>query len=346
MGQYDASASGSDHQGGGIPHSVPALAGIVLVNAGAGALDVSGIILPAARALAEYRDRTGHRVEISERNNGLAIQSWGELTLDTEIERRGTTKTLRDWLAGLKAGAKMRCETPFRASVSEAAVLRSTADGNPVLHDVGSGITYHLEHARTSDDLMKTAYAVAGRVKRDGGSYEDMLAALGADPRTAEWLAEKGLANDQRVLKRMWPKLRDAPPAWLEKCQVGQDGTPRGTLSNALLALREDERLARLFRLDEMLRAVVTLGEDGTLRPATDVDVSRLQEWLQREGLETIIRSRHRPRTRRSDHALGRTALLLEAGTPVLHRGAVPYLHPCIQPDARPDPWLRCEPRL
>ncbi|WP_426957998.1 DUF927 domain-containing protein [Muricoccus radiodurans] len=38
----------------------------------------------------------------------------------------------------------MRCETPFRASVSEAAFIRIGPDGNPFLHDVGTGTTYHL----------------------------------------------------------------------------------------------------------------------------------------------------------------------------------------------------------
>ena len=131
------------------------------------------------------------------------------------------------------------------------------------------------------------AFGIACQVKRDGGSFDDMIAALAADPRTAEWLAEKGTANGQRELKRLWARASaEPPPAWLAKCQHGNDG-PRGNLHNALLALREDQQLAGVFRRDEMLRAGV-LPEDGTLRPATDVHVGRLQAHLQRAGLQTI----------------------------------------------------------
>lgn len=270
-----------------VPGYSVADAGITLVNAGAGALDISGICLPAAPELAVYRERTGHRVEISETDRVVAMRTWGELTLDTEIEQRGTTRPLRAWLAKMKAGDKMRCETPFRASVSEAAMVSIAADGIPFLHDVGSGVTYYLEQAHTADDVMKLVYSIAGRVKRDGGTYEDGLAALAADPRTAEWLAEHGMANDGRKIRKVWGKLRDAPADWLNKCQIGNDGAPRGNLNNALLALRDDERLKGIFRRDEMLCATVLKERDAVI-PATDVHVSRLQAMLQREGLETV----------------------------------------------------------
>lgn len=133
------------------------------------------------------------------------------------------------------------------------------------------------------------AFGIACQVKRDDGSYADMLAALAADARTTEWLAEKGKANGQRELKRMWEKAKAvAPAAWLAKCQYGNDG-PRGNLHNVMLALREDDRIRGAFRWDAMLRAVVR-PDGGECRPVTDEDVSALQEWLQKEGLETISR--------------------------------------------------------
>jgi len=76
--------------------------------------------------------------------------------------------------------------------------------------------------------------------------------------------------------------------AWLAKCHTNSDGDPRGNLFNAMLALRQDSRLAGVFRQDQMLRAPVITGDDGVLRPVTDADVSNLQEFLQREGLETL----------------------------------------------------------
>ena len=137
------------------------------------------------------------------------------------------------------------------------------------------------------------AFGIACGVVRDGGTYADMLAALGADPRTAEWLAEKGMPNGEREAKRTWQnanKVETPRAPWLAKCQTGQDGTPRGNLHNTLLAMREDERLQGVFRLDEMLRAAVFKDRPHfcPLVPATDVHVGRLQAMLQKEGLETV----------------------------------------------------------
>lgn len=133
-----------------------------------------------------------------------------------------------------------------------------------------------------------TAYGIACEVKRDGGTYQDFLAACGADRRTAAWLAEKGLADGEREAKRTWDNAKVTPrAAWLDKCQYGNDG-PRGNLHNVLVALREDDRLKGVFRRDEMLCAVVVPEKDGARAPATDVHVGRLQAHLQREGLETV----------------------------------------------------------
>jgi hypothetical protein len=41
-------------------------------------------------------------------------------------------------------------------------------------------------------------------------SYEDMRAALMADPQTADWVAEKGVTNGERKLRRLWDRTRPA----------------------------------------------------------------------------------------------------------------------------------------
>ncbi|WP_229681725.1 virulence-associated E family protein, partial [Neoroseomonas lacus] len=137
------------------------------------------------------------------------------------------------------------------------------------------------------------AFGIACQVVRDGGTYADMLAALGADPRAAEWLAEKGMPNGEREARRTWEhasKAASPVAAWLAKCQTSQDGLARGNLHNTLLALRGDDRLKGLFRRDEMLCTIVLKDRVGfeTLVPATDVHVGRLQAFLQTEGLETV----------------------------------------------------------
>ena len=51
-------------------------------------------------------------------------------------------------------------------------------------------------------------------MRRTGKTYDEMVWALRADPETAAWYTEKGEANDQRELKRIWDKAGDAiPPA-------------------------------------------------------------------------------------------------------------------------------------
>jgi len=52
------------------------------------------------------------------------------------------------------------------------------------------------------------AYRIASRVILQGGSYDDMLTALRADPETAAWVKDKGTANGERELKRLWQRAR------------------------------------------------------------------------------------------------------------------------------------------
>ncbi len=131
---------------------------------------------------------------------------------------------------------------------------------------------------------------------RKGMSACDVVMEFGGAPDVTaaafmlcEWMqrdpAEFGW-QDRKVKAQASPA---APrPEWLADCQTNSEGDPRGNLFNAMLALRQDKRLAEVFRQDEMLRAPVIKDRTGTLRPVTDADVSKLQEFLQREGLETL----------------------------------------------------------
>jgi predicted P-loop ATPase len=83
---------------------------------------------------------------------------------------------------------------------------------------------------------------------------------------------------------------------WLEQCQTDKDRDPRPNLFNALLALRGDPRLAGIVAYDEMLRAPMLVkpvpsvqGAPPALpRPLQDADVTAVQEYLQRAGLERL----------------------------------------------------------
>ena len=143
--------------------------------------------------------------------------------------------------------------------------------------------------AATKDNSRSAkAFRFACDTRRTGGAFGDFSTALDADPEAAAWKQEKG---DHRQLQRTWEaavkKADDDAPGWLAKCQSINDGDPRGNLFNAMLALREDAKVSGKFRLDEMLRAPVIVTPEG-LRLVTDADVSHLQVYLQRCGLETL----------------------------------------------------------
>ena len=81
-------------------------------------------------------------------------------------------------------------------------------------------------------------------------------------------------------------------PSWLEDCQRTKKG-PLMNFANAMTAFRGAPELRGLIGYDEMLRAPILLRSipprsTRTPRPLTDTDVSAIQEWLQRAGLQTI----------------------------------------------------------
>jgi hypothetical protein len=190
--------------------------GITVVNAGAGALDIDWAVRPDAEALERYREATGVQVLISERGANISTTCTGELTLDTEIEARGVTKTLRDWAAGLRPGERLRCEAPFRASSSEAAFIKVPANGGmPFVHDVGTGTTYRIEEPEIEagdprPDPPPEPSTVATRTRQRKES-EDIAAGF-APPMVAEHLTLEQMleemvyvADGSRVSRRGCP---------------------------------------------------------------------------------------------------------------------------------------------
>ena len=115
-------------------------ADIKVVNRGGGPLRISHLRLPDSDDLKKYRERVGIELELTD--GGLGVTNRGQLSLDTEITRRGETKRFAEWLDGLQPGEKLRCEAPFRKSSSEAAFIRKNNDGSAIVHDVGNGTTY------------------------------------------------------------------------------------------------------------------------------------------------------------------------------------------------------------
>lgn len=85
----------------------------------------------------------------------------------------------------------------------------------------------------TDKSRSATAFRKGAELRRAGKTFEEMCEALRADPDTADWYREKGEANGQRELKRIWDK-------------AGGDDAP--WFSDDWLALRFAERHASELR--------------------------------------------------------------------------------------------------
>jgi hypothetical protein len=120
-------------------------AGITIINEGAGPLDIDWITKPT-ESLHQYREMTGINMNVSISDDGyLSVHNSGQLTLETEIVSKGVIKSLAEWAKDLRVGEKLRCESPFRESASEAGFIKIGDDGLPFVHDVGNGTTYQLK---------------------------------------------------------------------------------------------------------------------------------------------------------------------------------------------------------
>ena len=148
-------------------------AGAKIVNPGGGVLDISALKLPDAAALAAYKQKTGLSVSFSGAGGNLSAIVKGVLKLETEIEVKGVVKPLFEWLARMTVREKLRCEAPFRASMSEAAFIRKDGDADAIVYDSGTNTTYPLM-GEFPDDLWIDAEP--GRITRRFKSLAAFLA--------------------------------------------------------------------------------------------------------------------------------------------------------------------------
>jgi predicted P-loop ATPase len=110
-------------------------------------------------------------------------------------------------------------------------------------------------------------------------------------------------ADDEKI-RGLIDALRETP-SWLSECLCGDKGTPFPNLHNVLVALNSDPLLLEHFAYDLMLQAPLLMrplnlivpggaapdsSDAFKARPATDTDVSRVQEYLQRAGLHNVGR--------------------------------------------------------
>lgn len=252
-------------------------AGVTLVNPGGGVLDVSAISLPNSAELDRLRDVSGRNLAYS-RAGALGIQDIGTLTLATTIEVRGTEKPLLQWIDGMGIGDKLRCETPFRASSSEAAFIRIDENGQPFLHDVGTSITYRLSESEAVE--------------------------FAASPSTAQSRAVGPSLNAKMSLAHASPSLF-ALPAKLPVSELLKDPkaiirirkVPAPNHANMIAVMRLAQEWDGVLAFDELAdRTLLTLPVPGSrapkkshkARPLSDDDIVEATAWFNRRGFPQV----------------------------------------------------------
>src|SRR5262249_11909860 len=146
------------------------------------------------------------------------------------------------------------------------------------------GLRQGFDKTDITDLLQDRIHARGFHEKYDPDDIQLRLAQGAEEAEAAYWAEQENAAAAAQI------SAGDAPsaPEWLRQCAVDSRSRPYPTLQNAMIALRSDPRYAEMFGFDEMLRAPV-MRRDGEgkacpspLRPVTDVDVSAVQEALQK----------------------------------------------------------------
>jgi hypothetical protein len=186
-------------------------------------------------------------------------------------------------------------------AVTEQQLPDVPADLQPATHDVllwliqDAGPAFASADGKSeSSDSSRSAAAFrkGAALRRKGCTFEEMVAALHADPDIADWAREKGEANGQRELRRIWENAQ--PQDWLDHCQRNSEGNLRSNLANMMVGLREAPELHDLFAYDEMLRAPLLMRQFPEANmpldphPIRDADVTAVQELLQLAGLTAV----------------------------------------------------------
>jgi hypothetical protein len=86
-----------------------------------------------------------------------------------------------------------------------------------ILAEAGPAFTHNEKHGAPRNSAMgprdnsrsAAALRLGFRMRRAGKTFEQMCEALRADPETASWYAEKGIANGERELRRIWEKAEE-----------------------------------------------------------------------------------------------------------------------------------------
>jgi predicted P-loop ATPase len=105
-----------------------------------------------------------------------------------------------------------------------------------------------------------------------------------------------GTSTRKRHSKTAPRYVNGSAPPWITLCQRNSNGVLRSNLANVMIAMREAPELHGVLAYDEMARAPCLMkaipATDCSELPhlLRDVDVGRLQEWMQTVGLTSVTK--------------------------------------------------------
>lgn len=255
-------------------------AGVKIVNPQGGPLDVSSLEIPSKAVLKRLSDKTGQDLSYAFEGNSLTVKDRSSLTWNTPIEIKGAVRTLRAIVENPPNAGKIRCETPFRASQSEAAFIRILDDGTPMLYDVGTSTSYFLA-TDSSPSITETelssvskehfAVLLANLPGGSEGSDEESNITWGKTP-------VKALIKDKQRL-------------------VFSKNVPLQNQANAIEVVRHSEEWDGILAYNELSEQIVLLQPiPGSYTPRTsfkpravlDQDFVRAVAWFNKNGFPTI----------------------------------------------------------
>ena len=266
-------------------------AGIELVNPGAWPLRLTAITDLTPRELDTHAKKTGHRINIGRHGTSMSVEIH-DLTFDTMIEVRGDERPLGDWVTYMQENGidKLRCETPFRASCSEAAFIRVVHDG-PFLYDVGDHYTHRLPNA-----FSRVAYLIA-EMASTGGEDEPGNGPGTGNAEGAESHQQAGPGNEDDDGGDDGGSVSDTTtsPAGII---YSDKGKPLPIFANVSTMMRTLPEWAGVAALDTMACKVLLLApvpdpsgrKPNRFEPRilADTDVLAAVEWFQHNGMPSI----------------------------------------------------------
>lgn len=235
--------------------------------------DSSVVSLPDAAEVRAITRNAGVEMDVTKTNKGLRITTQ-DLTLATEIEiQHQGIQTVNQIIEGGLTG-KLRCQSPFRDSVSWAAFVDTNAEGIPFVYDVGTSTTHWL--VKSEEEKAKLIPATMAVAKLLPKVAEDCAAVL--EPEAVEALAtikQSSLADYQRKRTQLKSANSKVPLTDMDRAvtshiaTVASAQTHHGYAKSLLAFMTEDESAP-----------VAHQGELYVLNSQTNLWVSKSAEML------------------------------------------------------------------